>query len=58
MFAASIRVQAQPYQAGPHGPSQHEGQGHHQGAGLQLPDGTGKRILWQSLLFRTLTKHT
>ena len=35
----TVRQQEQGDQAGPHGPTQHEGEGHHPGPGLQLPDG-------------------
>ena len=43
-------MQAKPHQAGPDGAPQHEGQGHHQGAGLQLPDGARQGIIWQGMV--------
>ena len=43
-------MQVSTHQAGPHGAPQHEGQGYHQGAGLQLLDGVGQRIIWQGMV--------
>ena len=42
---ATFGQQEQSYQAGPHGSSQYEREGHHQGSRFQLPDGPRQGIL-------------
>ena len=43
----TFRQQEQSNEAGPHGSSQYEREGHHQGSRFQLPDGSRQGILWE-----------